>query len=190
MCSSGLPLCDYDVSISRVKSLSVLCSSEFSKVVRCSAGGRDHLPCCARRGVPAQCQPLCQSVHQQSTGADFQQCLPNIGQIILCYEEGTVSLPAPVRNLKAVSITDSSVILTWQPGDKENSPEPARVFTPAVQFEIYYKKIGANFTGAGVFQSDQVIFSQSSVFSFRDSPAISWPTYTYISSIHCVYYEQ
>merc|ERR1719410_885684 len=126
-----LPLCDYDVSISRVKSLSVLCSSEFSKVVRCSAGGRDHLPCCARRGVPAQCLPLCQSVHQQSTGADFQQCLPNIGQIILCYEEGTISLPAPVKNLKAVSIADDSVILTWLPGDQDQNKDPARVFIPA-----------------------------------------------------------
>ena len=150
------------MSVSRVKSLSLLCSSEFSKVIRCSAGGRDHLPCCARRGVPAQCQPLCQSVHQQSTGADYQQCLPNIGQIILCYEEGTISLPAPVRNLKAVSITDSSVILTWQPGDQEKNQDPSRVFTPSVQFEIYYKKIGANFTGSGVFESDQVILRYSS----------------------------
>ena len=111
----GLSLCNYDARVSQVKALSELCASEFSKVVRCAAGGRDHLPCCARRGVPAQCQPLCQSVHQQSTGADYQQCLPNIGQIILCYEEGTISLPAPVKNLKAVSIADDSVILTWLP---------------------------------------------------------------------------
>ena len=142
-------------------------------MLRCGAGGRDHLPCCARRGVPAQCQPLCQSVHQASTGADYQQCLPNIGQIILCYEEGTISLPAPVRNLKAVSISDSSVILTWQAGEGEKSGDPARVFTPSVQFEIYYKKIGANFTGSGVFQSDQVT---SSLFVVKLSSETSdWP---------------
>ena len=139
-----------------MKALSEVCASEFSKVVRCAGGGRDHLPCCARRRVPAQCQPLCQSVHQQSTGADFQQCLPNIGQIILCYEEGTISLPAPVRNLKAVSISDNSVILTWQPGDQDEGNDPSRVFLPSVHFEIYYKKIGVNNTGSAVFESQQV----------------------------------
>ena len=36
-------------------------------------------------------------VHQASTGASFQQCLPNIGQVVLCYEEGTISLPPPVK---------------------------------------------------------------------------------------------
>ena len=152
----GLSLCNYDARVSQVKALSELCASEFSKVVRCAAGGRDHLPCCARRGVPAQCQPLCQSVHQQSTGADYQQCLPNIGQIILCYEEGTISLPAPVKNLKAVSIADDSVILTWLPGDQDQNKDPARVFIPAVQFEVYYKKIGVNNTGSAVFESEQV----------------------------------
>ena len=140
-----------------MKALSSVCASEFSKVVRCAGGGRDHLPCCARRGVPAQCQPLCQSVHQQSTGADYQQCLPNIGQIILCYEEGTITLPSPVKNLKAVSISDNSVIMTWQPGEEEEEDkDPARVFTPTVHFEIYYKKIGVNNTGSAVFESQQV----------------------------------
>ena len=66
-------------------------------MLRCGAGGRDHLPCCARRGVPSPCQPLCQAVHQASTGASFQACLPNIGQVVTCYEEGTISLPPPVK---------------------------------------------------------------------------------------------
>ena len=47
--------------------------------------------------MPTPCQPLCQAVHQASTGASFQACLPNIGQVVTCYEEGTISLPPPVK---------------------------------------------------------------------------------------------
>merc|ERR1719167_612457 len=47
--SECLPLCSYDANISEVKALARVCADEFSKVVRCAAGGRDHLPCCAQR---------------------------------------------------------------------------------------------------------------------------------------------
>ena len=71
-------------------------------VLRCGAGGRDHLPCCARRGVPAPCQPLCQAVHQVSTGASFQACLPNIGQVTtLSYHKFIIPLSKPFRSSPA-----------------------------------------------------------------------------------------
>jgi len=145
-----LPLCSYNASISEVRSLARLCADEFPKVVRCAAGGRDHLPCCSRRGVPNNCQPLCQAVHQASTGADFLQCLPNIGQIITCYEEGTANLPPPIKDFKAVSVQDSTVVLTWQVDDGNGT------FSTA-QFEVYYKMIEENSTGSTVFESDQQI---------------------------------
>ena len=99
---------------------------------------------------------LFQAVHQQSTGADFKQCLPNIGQIILCYEEGTISLPPPVSNLRAVSVNDGAVILTWVPG-KETDKEQDLDVLPSIQFEIYYKFVGENSTSGTVFESDKVI---------------------------------
>eukprot|EP00092_Neocalanus_flemingeri_P093803 GFUD01119242.1.p1 GENE.GFUD01119242.1~~GFUD01119242.1.p1 ORF type:complete len:1460 (+),score=180.34 GFUD01119242.1:219-4598(+) len=145
-----LPLCSYDANISEVKSLARLCADEFSKVVRCAAGGRDHLPCCARRGVPNNCQPLCQAVHQASTGADFLQCLPNIGQIITCYEEGTTKLPPPIKDFKAVSVQDGIVVLTWQVDDLNGTFNTAH-------FEVYYKLVEENSTGSTVFESDQQI---------------------------------
>lgn len=149
-----------------MKSLADVCKSEFSAVVRCGAGGRDHLPCCARRGVPAACQPLCQAVHQQSTGADFLQCLPNIGevsckslfsyshcaelQVVTCWEEGSLALPAPVSRLRAVSVQDTAVVLDWQPG---HDPSNQTIVT---QFEVYYKLVGDNSSSAGVFEADKV----------------------------------
>merc|ERR1719228_81789 len=145
-----LPLCSYDASTSEVKSLARICADEFSKVVRCSAGGRDHLPCCARRGVPKNCQPLCQAVHQSSTGADFLQCLPNIGQIITCYEEGTAQLPPPIKDFKALSVQDGVVVLNWQIDDLNGT-------ITTTHFEVYYKMIEDNSTGSTVFESDQQI---------------------------------
>ena len=67
--------------MSDIKRLSTECADDFTSLTRCAAGGRDHLPCCARRGVPKKCQPLCQAVHQESTGAAFSSCLPYIGQV-------------------------------------------------------------------------------------------------------------
>lgn len=145
-----LPLCSYDANISTVRSLARVCADEFSKVVRCAAGGRDHLPCCARRGVPRNCQPLCQAVHQASTGADFLQCLPNIGQIIQCYEEGTAELPPPIKEFRAVSVQDGVVVLSWQIDDKNGTFNTAH-------FEVYYKIVEENSTGSTVFESDQQI---------------------------------
>ena len=142
-------MCSYDANISTVRSLARVCADEFSKVVRCAAGGRDHLPCCARRGVPRNCQPLCQAVHQASTGADFLQCLPNIGQIIQCYEEGTAELPPPIKEFRAVSVQDGVVVLSWQIDDKNGTFNTAH-------FEVYYKIVEENSTGSTVFESDQV----------------------------------
>ena len=45
---TGLPMCQYNVTMSVVSQLTSVCSDEFSKITKCAAGGRDHLPCCTR----------------------------------------------------------------------------------------------------------------------------------------------
>ena len=40
----------------KIRGLAQVCSSDISKLAKCVVGGRDHLPCCQRRGVPSQCQ--------------------------------------------------------------------------------------------------------------------------------------
>ena len=75
-----MPLCSYDASVTQVKALSGICADDMSKMIRCSAGGRDHLPCCARRGVPKQCQPLCQvSKHFSSVRDNLEHFLLYLG---------------------------------------------------------------------------------------------------------------
>lgn len=158
-----LPLCSYDASMTQISKLKPLCAEDFSKVVRCGAGGRDHLPCCLRRGVPAQCQPLCQAVHQQSTGADFQTCLPYMGQIVTCWEEGTLEIPPPVHDLRAVSIQDGTVVLAWKQ-TKLNSTEPSTT----TSYEVFYKELSENNTGTTVFDSDKTINTTIQVIKIKD----------------------
>ena len=92
------PLCTFDLDTASLANLTAVCSQQLDRVVRCGAGGRDQLQCCRRRAVPTSCLPLCQAVHQAHTGADFLQCQPHVQTIFTCYEEGTVSLPPPVKD--------------------------------------------------------------------------------------------
>jgi len=145
-----LPLCSYNANISDIERLAPKCPEDFTKLVRCATGGRDHLSCCARRGVPKKCQPLCQAVHQASSGAEFVECLPYIGQMFTCYEEGTATLPPPVRDLKAISVQDGKVFLAWKSDDNEK-------FFDTEHYEVFYKQVTNLETAAEVFASDKQI---------------------------------
>ncbi|KAK7792924.1 hypothetical protein R5R35_008001 [Gryllus longicercus] len=110
-----MPLCSYDARMGDVKALAGVCAGELHKLLRCGAGGRDHAPCCARRGVPAACAPVCAGVLAGSLAAAIAGCAPYIGNIVQCFEEGAGLLPGPVEELHATSVRDGAVTLAWQP---------------------------------------------------------------------------
>lgn len=83
-----MPICSFDASMSRLKALSGVCAGEFSKLIRCGAGGRNHGGCCSRRGVPPACLPLCSGVIVESVIITASSCVPYIGNIVQCFEEG------------------------------------------------------------------------------------------------------
>ncbi|KAL1122201.1 hypothetical protein AAG570_003606, partial [Ranatra chinensis] len=130
--SSCMPLCSYDASMSQLKALAGVCGPEFTKLVRCGAGGRNHASCCSRRGVVASCLPLCTGVVVQSLLATTTACIPYIGNIVQCFEEGTSLLPGPVGELHAVKVTDTEVTLTWEPPSEGNN---------VTDYVIHYKKV-------------------------------------------------
>ena len=61
-----------------------------------------------------------------------------------------------LRNLRAISVTDGSVLLTWSPGDDLEGDNVVLRNDPDVQYEIYYKAITENSSNAAVFESDKV----------------------------------
>ncbi|RVE49896.1 hypothetical protein evm_005489 [Chilo suppressalis] len=112
-----MPLCTYDAKMSDLRSLAPLCAQEFHKLLRCGAGGRNHAACCARRGVPANCRGVCAGAY---TGG-VNTCVPYIGNIVQCFEEGTGLLPGPPRELHAQVTSKGSLLLDWAaPQDVEN----------------------------------------------------------------------
>lgn len=127
-----MPLCSYDASMSQLKSLAGVCGAEFYKLIRCGAGGRNHAPCCSRRGVPSPCLTVCSGAIVQSLIATTATCIPYIGNIVQCFEEGTDLLPGPISELHAIKVTDSEVELTW---------EPPTGGANVTDYVIHYKKV-------------------------------------------------
>ncbi|KAI4456937.1 fibronectin type [Holotrichia oblita] len=66
-------------------------------------------------GVPPACLSLCTGVIVDSLLVTATTCIPYIGNIVLCYEEGTELLPGPVNDLQAEVVDDTSVYLEWEP---------------------------------------------------------------------------
>ena len=54
-----MPLCTFEMSIQDVLRLAGTCGDQLPGLVRCGSGGRNHIPCCQRRGVNEACLNLC-----------------------------------------------------------------------------------------------------------------------------------
>ncbi|XP_026741674.1 Ig-like and fibronectin type-III domain-containing protein 2 isoform X2 [Trichoplusia ni] len=112
-----MPLCSYDAKMSDLRMLAPLCAQDFHKLLRCGAGGRNHESCCARRGVAAACRGVCAG----ALGGGVNSCVPYIGNIVQCFEEGTGLLPGPPRELHAL-VSSGRVTLEWgAPPDGANT---------------------------------------------------------------------
>lgn len=126
-----LPLCSYDASMVDMKNLAGICATEFHKLIRCGAGGRNHERCCSRRGVPSACISLCSGAIVDSLLATATTCIPYIGNIVQCFEEGTGLLPGPVSELHATELTDNSVTISWAPPERSN----------VTDYVVFYEKV-------------------------------------------------
>ncbi|CAB3252923.1 unnamed protein product [Arctia plantaginis] len=125
-----MPLCSYEAKMSDLRMLAPLCAQEFHKLLRCGAGGRNHEQCCARRGVPSNCRGVCAGAYSGGVNT----CVPYIGNIVQCFEEGTGLLPGPPRELHAV-VSSSKVFLDWAaPQDGAN----------ATGYVVHWQKIDNN----------------------------------------------
>lgn len=137
--------------MSDIKALAGVCSGEFHKLLRCGAGGRNHGSCCSRRGVPPACLSLCSGVIVDSPLVTATSCVPFIGNIVQCFEEGkllsrsfikiclnlfyhlgTGLLPGPISELHVIAVSNSSVTLKWEPpADSSN----------VTDYVIHYQKV-------------------------------------------------
>lgn len=131
LASVCMPLCSYDAKMTDLKALAPFCALDFNKLLRCGAGGRNHESCCSRRGVPSSCQGICAG----ALSAGVHTCIPYIGNIVQCFEEGTGILPGPPRELHATVLEGGKLFLEWDaPQDGAN----------ATSYVIHWQKVGNN----------------------------------------------
>lgn len=83
-----MPLCDYSAKLSDLRLLTQTCTKEFPKLIRCGAGGRNHVSCCERRGIPQACLSFCTGHVPDDLFVTAAACLPFIGNVVQCFEEG------------------------------------------------------------------------------------------------------
>lgn len=131
-----------------VKNLGKLCLSEVARLTQCAAGGKDHMPCCARRGVPTQCLPLCQGIQLAPHASTFTSCMAYAGNILTCLEEGSLDLPEPVFNLHALFVGNDTVSLEWDHYNETGD---------ITQYEVYYKMLQNNSNSPDIFTGNQVL---------------------------------
>lgn len=75
------------MKMSDLQSLAVLCANQLEILVRCGAGGRDHRPCCQRRGVKWECLATCSGILEMTPQATVSNCAADAGKIIqVCIE--------------------------------------------------------------------------------------------------------
>lgn len=127
-----MPLCSYDANMTDIKLLAGVCGDEFHKLLRCGAGGRNHGACCSRRGVPPACLSLCSGVIADNLLLTATTCIPYIGNIAQCFEEGTQLIPGPISELHATVTEDTSIELQWEAPVEGNN---------VTGYVIHYRKV-------------------------------------------------
>ncbi|EDV97557.1 Ig-like and fibronectin type-III domain-containing protein 2 [Drosophila grimshawi] len=144
------PLCTYNIRLSDIEHLGPACRAQMPILARCAAGGRDHSPCCNRRSVINACMPLCRGVMpltlttKSTTAAaaaassaaatisggmtssstlptNVPDCLSYAGNILQCFEEGTINIPGPPEDVHATSVTGTSISVAWTPPNGDNN---------------------------------------------------------------------
>ncbi len=90
------------------------------------------------------------------TSSIFTDCLPYVGNILMCLEEGVGSLPPPVRNFRAVTYNATAVTLVWD-GVEDKKDKKEEDESPDIdRYEVYYKMIKNDSRDADDFLGNQV----------------------------------
>lgn len=128
-----LPLCSYRVKVTDVLTRSSLCAQNLPTLVRCGAGGRNHIPCCRRRGVSDGCLNICAGLVDSSPYVVAARCSDDLAKILQCMEEGSGLLPGMPVDLHASLVTKDTIHLEWQSALEDTN-------VTSIAFQVRYGK--------------------------------------------------
>ena len=105
------------------------CEKDFPNIVKCMADGRNHVPCCAKKGVPDLCQDMCRGEYTPFT--DFLKsrvsCVAHTLPALKCILLGIQQLPSEPQNIIVEPLTEKSLQVSWSP--PINLPETVKFYT-------------------------------------------------------------
>ncbi|KAA0200274.1 hypothetical protein HAZT_HAZT000766 [Hyalella azteca] len=153
-----MPLCDYNARMSHVRALTTTCVAELSRVLRCQVGGRNHGPCCQRRGVPESCQSLCTGTFIPDEVV-LSKCNAYIGNIVMCLEDGVGLIPGPVSSLHITAVKAEGVTFVWEPPS-----EGANV----THYQVHYESVDRNSGSVGQFALNKTVNTSDTVAAIKD----------------------
>ncbi|KAK6746573.1 hypothetical protein RB195_000073 [Necator americanus] len=126
-CSSKMCAVETSPNSFATVSIATTCRVEWPKVSPCLADGRNHTECCRRKGVQNDCLPICAG-STESLGVHSVLCLNlDLQAIYQCLREGYESHPSPPVNVTVTSVTESTVVITWE--EPDSNPDLVETFT-------------------------------------------------------------
>ncbi|XP_067138192.1 Ig-like and fibronectin type-III domain-containing protein 1 [Centruroides vittatus] len=144
--SSCLPLCTYNVKMSDLEFLALTCANQMDVLIRCGAGGRNHIPCCQRRGVKWDCLTLCEGVLESPPHIVAPTCLVDIGKIVQCMREGADILPGPPEELHTTVVNSTGIQIQWS--------APSENAATITSYEVRYTEIEDKYPPNPLYYSD------------------------------------
>lgn len=146
-----LPLCNYHLKMKDLFKLSLFCAEPKTarSILRCLAGGRDHRPCCERRGIDSDCFDLCNGMITFTSRDVAAKCSKYDGKIFQCMAEGAKTLPGMPTELHATNITKTSISIAWNKSlDEQSTPTTSSLsaFNEQTTYQIRYSPLGLNET--------------------------------------------
>lgn len=93
------------------------CETDFPRIVKCMADGRNHVPCCERKKIPDVCQDMCQGEYTPFT--DYVRsrvsCVAYTLPALKCILEGVENIPSPPENIIVEPLNENALHVRWSP---------------------------------------------------------------------------
>ncbi|KAF7493386.1 Ig-like and fibronectin type-III domain-containing protein 2 [Sarcoptes scabiei] len=140
-----LPLCNYHLKMKDLFKLSLFCAEPKTarSILRCLAGGRDHRPCCERRGIDPECFDLCNGMITFTSRDVAAKCSKYDGKIFQCMAEGADTLPGMPTSLHATNLTSNSISVAW---NKSSDDTVRNNIVEQINYQILYSPLESNQT--------------------------------------------